>query len=272
MGLAVAQALSSREDENWDLHIIDLNEETGKQVASGLKNAHFHRTDVTDYPGLVAAFEATWSISGRLDFVYANAGVVERGGFFTEHPLDTPPPPPDQSPVDINLKAVVNTAWLALHYFRKSLQSHGKEGSDPVLIMTASCGGLYPSEYFPIYSASKAAVIQLNRAIQNPFHDYGIRTFATCPGTIRTGLLSSEGWSIFPEEFLTPMKTLVDTVLKLINGGDIQDSNGRKVSKQDNWGLAVEVFKQDFFIRDQAEWCNDGMKDMMALTKWKPSS
>jgi NAD(P)-dependent dehydrogenase (short-subunit alcohol dehydrogenase family) len=266
MGLAVAQALSSRTNEDWFLHIVDLNAEAGKKATLSLKNAKFHETNVTDYSSLVSAFEATWMASGRLDFVFANAGIVERDNFYQTHPLDAPPPPPNQLSIDINYKAVVNTSWLALHYFRKSLAKNGREGGDAVLIMTASCGGLYPSEFCPMYSGSKAAVIHFNRAITVAYHHDGIRTFATCPGTIRTGLLSQDEWKSFPDEYFTPLETLVDAVVQLVDGGDIEDAKGRKVKAQDNWGLTVEVNGRNFYVRDGVDFCDENMQNMMKKT------
>jgi hypothetical protein len=186
--------------------------------------------------------------------------------FYEEHALDAPPPPPNSLVVDINYKAVITTTWLALHYFRKSLAKHGRETSDPVLVMTASCGGLYPSEFCPMYSGSKAAVIHFNRAITVAYHHAGVRTFATCPGTVQTGLLSTEEWKSFPESFFTPMETVVDTVVKLVDGGDIEDAKGRKVQAQDNWGLAVEINGQNFYFRDGAEYCDENMETMMKST------
>ncbi|OAL57414.1 NAD(P)-binding protein [Pyrenochaeta sp. DS3sAY3a] len=266
MGLKVAEALSSRTNEDWDLHLVDLNVEAGKKAAASLKNGHFHQTNATDYQQLVAAFEATFNTAGRIDFVYANAGIVERDNFYEKHDLATPPPPPNPLSIEINFKAVVNSAHLALHYFRKTIAKLGRENVDPVLVMTASCGGLYPSEFCPMYSGSKAAVVQFNRAITVAFHHEGIRTFATCPGTIRTGLLNAEEWKSFPEEYFTPVETLVDAVLKIVDGGDVQDAKGRKVAKADNWGLTVEVNGDNFYFRDGVESCDANMEAMMKHT------
>jgi NAD(P)-dependent dehydrogenase (short-subunit alcohol dehydrogenase family) len=242
---------------------VDLNAEAGKKAIASLKNAHFHQTNVADYAALLSAFEATWSISGRLDFVYANAGIVERDNFYEEHPLDVPPPQLNQLSIDVNFKSVVNTSWLARHFFRKSLAKHERGRHDAVLIMTASCGGLYASEFCPLYSGSKAAVIMFNRAIANGYHQQGIRTFTTCPGTIRTNLLKKEEWDVFSDEIFTPMETLVNVVMKLIDGDNIEDAKGKKVKKEDNWGLTVEVNKNSFYFRDQPEASDDLMKAMM---------
>ncbi|KAF1936758.1 NAD(P)-binding protein [Clathrospora elynae] len=270
MGLAVASALSAHPTVDWTIHIIDLNATAGKSAVSTLKNVHFHQTNVTHYKSLVSAFEATYAVAQRLDFVYANAGIVERDNFYHEHPLDGPPPPaPNQLSVDINFKAVVNTSHLALHYFRKSIARNGgkaEKGNDAVLIMTASCGGLYPSEFCPMYSGSKAAVVHFNRAISVAYHHAGIRTFATCPGTINTGLLSQEEWKVFPLEYFTPMETLVDAVVKLLDGGDIEDGKGVKKSKEDNWGLTVEVNGESFYFREGLDFCDENMGRMMGYT------
>jgi NAD(P)-dependent dehydrogenase (short-subunit alcohol dehydrogenase family) len=78
MGLAVAQALAARTNEDWDLHLVDLNVDALKKAASSLKNAYSHQANVTDYASLTSAFESAWAKSERLDFVFANAGIVER--------------------------------------------------------------------------------------------------------------------------------------------------------------------------------------------------
>ena len=150
MGLAVAEALKARGD--WDLHLLDLNDQAGKKVAADL-SATFHKVNVTDYASLAATFDKVHKANGRLDFVFANAGIVERFSFYDKHDTDGPPPPLNQLSIDINLKAVVDTTYLAQHYFRKSSAK-----GDKVLVMTSSCGGLYPSPFCPMYSAAKHAV------------------------------------------------------------------------------------------------------------------
>jgi NAD(P)-dependent dehydrogenase (short-subunit alcohol dehydrogenase family) len=185
--------------------------------------------------------------------------------FYEEVALDARPSPLDTLVVDINYKAVISTSRLALHYFRKSLAKHSK--SDPVLIMTASCGGLYPAEFYPMYSGSKAAVIHFHRAIAVAYHYAGVRTFAICPGTVQTGLKSPEEWKLVPENFFTPIEIVVNTVIdKLVDGGDIKDSKGRNVQAKENWGLTVEINGSNIYFRDGVEHCDEIMKNMMKIT------
>ena len=132
---------------------MDLNEERGKQAASTLANTTFHKTDVNEYRELGATFKSVFVSSGnRLDFVFSNAGVIERKNFYTQHTDGIDPPPEfEQLAIDINLRAMISTSYLALHYFRLSPE----KGKGTSLVMTSSCGGLYPSYYSPIYTASK---------------------------------------------------------------------------------------------------------------------
>ena len=183
MGLAVAKALASR--GGWNIHLLDLNAERGKEAAKEVANSTFHQTNVTDYDSLAAVFQKVWETERRLDFVFANAGIVERFSFYASHDTSKPPPPPDLTVVDINLKSVINTSWLAQHYFRQSKDSENKN-----LVMTASCGGLYPSPASPSYSAAKFGVVGLMRSIaQHYYKEDGVRVNAICPATVRTNLL-----------------------------------------------------------------------------------
>lgn len=263
MGLAVAQELSSRPHEDWHLHLIDLNEAAGKTAVASLKNAHFHKTNVTDWESLIVAFESAFSTSGRIDFVFANAGIVERDNFYEKHDLSKPPPQPNQLSIDINFKSVVNTCYAALHYFRKSPRV---DGPGPALAMTASCGGLYPSEFCPMYSGAKAAVIQFNRAISYSYHLEGIRTYVTAPGTVKTNLMTGEEWKSFPEQYFTPMSTLVKAVTHILDGGDLEDSVGKKIKAEDAYGLTVEVNRDNFYFREKNRFCDSDMEAMMKYT------
>jgi NAD(P)-dependent dehydrogenase (short-subunit alcohol dehydrogenase family) len=120
-----------------------------------------------------------------------------------------------------------------------------------------------------MYSASKAAVIQFNRAISFAYQTEGIRTYATAPGTIKTNLLAAEDWETFPREFWTPMETLVKAVLNLIAGGELQDTTGRKIAEKNAYGLTVEVFGDGYYFRDGPAHCTENMAKMMEYTGMK---
>jgi len=225
--------------------LLDVNEKVGKQVEQELgPNAHFHKTDVTSYPSLSGVFEAVHQAEKRLDFVFANAGIVEKWNFYAKH--DTyPPPEPDQLVIDINLKAVISTSYLALHYFRLS------PSDNKSLVMTASTGALYKAPFCSMYTGSKHGTLGFMRSIAGPYYAQdGIRVNATCPSAVQTNLLDAQGWSAFPKEYFTPMSAVVDTVLMLIDGGDWVDTKGVKVPKGKDWGVAVEISQNNQYFRD----------------------
>jgi NAD(P)-dependent dehydrogenase (short-subunit alcohol dehydrogenase family) len=265
MGLAVSEELKRRND--WQIHILDLNAQRGEEAANNLgKNAVFHQTDVNSYASLSSVFDKIFKSTGRLDFVFANAGIVENWNFYAKHAA-SPPPEPDQLSIDIDFKSVVNQSYLALHYFRLSSSAGTGEQS---LIMTASCGGLYPSSFCPMYSGAKHAVIGFMRSIAKAYYyNDKIRVNAICPGTVRTNLLDSDGWSTFPPEYFTPVSKIVETVVMLVDGGELTDSKGVVVKKEENWGRAVEINTTKHYFREQPEWCDDIMKTMMSHTEIK---
>ena len=186
MGLAVATALAKR--GGWDLHLLDMNVQSGEQAVKELGDvARFHKCNVTDYKDQAGVFDSVHKSTGRLDFVYANAGIVERFSFYEKHE-QSPPPEINQARIDVNLKGVVITSYLAQHYFRLSKESYGK--GTQILIMTSSCGGLYPSPFSPMYSAAKHGVVGLMRSIAKHYYVCDkIRVCCTNPGTIKTNLL-----------------------------------------------------------------------------------
>lgn len=165
MGLAVAQTLAPK---GWTVHLLDFIRDASLAAEQSLASSKFHQVDVTSYESLSEAFKRVFLQHGRLDFVFANAGIVERDNFYDTPNTDDVPPEPNQKTLDVNLNSVVNQSYLALHYFRRSPH----KGENASLVMTASVGGLYPSQYCPIYSASKAGVLHFMRSIAFHYHHY----------------------------------------------------------------------------------------------------
>lgn len=138
MGLEVARLLSST--GNWILHLLDMNETAGQKAISELQQSTLHKTDVTSYTTLASTFEKIFETNGRLDFVFANAGIVEKDNFYERHDgIGTKPPPePNMLTLSINLNAVISTVYLGVHYMR--LSPH--KGKGACVVMNSSCGGL----------------------------------------------------------------------------------------------------------------------------------
>ncbi|CAI6093417.1 unnamed protein product [Clonostachys chloroleuca] len=265
MGLETAKRLA--QTGKWKLHLLDYNPAAAKTALEAIPGAKVHHVNVTSYDSLASVFQSVFDSEGQIDFVFANAGIVERHSFYEKQTTQgsQPPPAPNTLTLDINLTAVISTTYLALHYFR--LSPHKGQGAS--IVMTASCGGLYPSEYTPVYSASKAGVVHFVRSIAYSFHQEGIRAYAICPGTVRTNLLLADEWKSFPEEYFTPISKIAETVEMLVNGGNVQDSAGKRVTNEDNYGLAVEVNGKNHYFRDQVPFCDEAMTQVMTATSMK---
>lgn len=208
MGLAVAEALAKR--ENWKLHLVDLNEECGKAAALAVKGK-FHKVDVTSYQDLASAFDNVHKEEQRLDFVFANAGIMERWNFYDKQ-TQTPPPEPDQFLIDVNLKSVVSTTYLAQHYFRLSTSNYGT--GEQVLVMTSSAGGFYGGLLWPLYCAAKHGVVGLMRSVaQHFFIKEGIRVNCINPGPVRTNIMDPAIMESYPPHFFGPVEKIAEVVL-----------------------------------------------------------
>ncbi|KAI1099374.1 15-hydroxyprostaglandin dehydrogenase [Jackrogersella minutella] len=253
LGLAVAETFSQ---SGWRVHVFDLNE-------IGTDNCTFHKVDVSSWESLSSSFDAVFKYEGRLDFVFANAGVMEKGKFFERHEPSSLPPEPDESSIDVNLKGVIKTSYLAQHYFR----ANANGGKDCVLIMTSSIAGIYPQAVTPLYSAAKAGILNFMRSVAPLFYESdGIRTYAICPGSVRTNLLSKALWDAYPKEYLTQMDKVTSTVESLVDGTPLMDSWGQEFEKS-TVGFAVEIFVDDVYFRGPPDPCNDGMKFILELMR-----
>jgi NAD(P)-dependent dehydrogenase (short-subunit alcohol dehydrogenase family) len=235
--------------------------ERGEEAASRLGGlVKFSQVNVNSYASLSATFDKIFEYSGRLDFVFANAGIVEKWNFYAKHKV-SPPPEPDQLSIDIDLKSVVNQSYLALHYFR--LSPSAGTGAQ-CLIMTASCGALYPSAFCPMYSGAKHGVLGFMRSIaKSYYYNDKIRVSCICPGSVRTNLLDDAGWSEFPPEYFSPVSKVASTVAMLLDGRSMVDSKEVTVEGEHKWGKAVEICATNHYFREQADYCDDIMQAMM---------
>ena len=131
--------------------------------------------DVTNLADLDRIYAQIGKEKGRLDIVFANAGlgeVVPLGSITEEH---------FDSVFNVNVKAVVFTVQKAL-----PLMPNG--GS---IVLNASIVSIKGFPAFSIYSASKAAVRSFARSWTTDLKDRGIRVNAVSPGPVDTPLLNS---------------------------------------------------------------------------------
>ncbi|KAI1323011.1 hypothetical protein F5Y16DRAFT_415337 [Xylariaceae sp. FL0255] len=229
IGLAVAEVLSAK---GWIVHSLDKNNTKSEAASKDNSNVIKHTTDVSSWPSISSAFAAAFKKQGRVDFVFANAGVLEKSNFFARH---------DET--------------------EDSSYSDENESKSPI-------AGVYAQELAPLYSMTKGAILTLARAIAEPMRAAdGIRTYAICPGIVRTSFVADELWDAYPQELITPMSRVTDTVEMLIRGGRLQDSRGNVAEDGENHGLVVEIFCNEIFFRDRHHGWSDGLRYVLKLVE-----
>ncbi|KAL5115351.1 hypothetical protein ACEQ8H_006727 [Pleosporales sp. CAS-2024a] len=227
IGLACAKKLA---ESGALLTLSDLNEVSGQAAVQELSSAghavQFVQCDVRSYTSLVGLFKRAISFGGgKIDVVIPNAGVIAEGNLFdiaseTMPSLDGPPPPePGYVGCDINLHAVYNTCYLAMHYFRLPRETNGYK---PSIVLISSVAGYvgYPSS--STYSMSKFGVRGLFYGIrdQTTRGTPAIRVNLVAPWFIETALTTTPTFRASEAAMLSnligfaPMDRVVTAVLQ----------------------------------------------------------
>jgi NAD(P)-dependent dehydrogenase (short-subunit alcohol dehydrogenase family) len=134
------------------------------------------RADVTQERDVAEAIAAADAF-GRLDCVFNNAGVAGAFGPITHI---------DAEEWDWTFAVLVRGVFLGMKHGARVMKEQGQGGC---FINTASVAGLSGGDGPQAYSAAKAAVINLTRAVAVELAPHRIRVNAICPGGILTPLL-----------------------------------------------------------------------------------
>ena len=162
--------------EGASVTIADINRkdalETVQTIEQDGGDAFFVHADLVRVADIENMVSATVARFGKLDIFYHNAGVAGPGRieFTTEEAYD--------QILDIHLKA----GFFGAKYAAPEIKKAGG-GS---ILFTGSGLGLRPSRQSPAYSASKAGLLMLTRALAVALAGDGIRVNAVCPGPIAT--------------------------------------------------------------------------------------
>ncbi|XP_014474571.1 PREDICTED: 15-hydroxyprostaglandin dehydrogenase [NAD(+)]-like [Dinoponera quadriceps] len=162
--------------------ICDINTEEGEKLVETLTAKYgkdrviFSQCDVTDYPQFEESFQTTIAEFGHIDIVINNAGIMNDRFWELE--------------VDINLNGVIRGTLLAQRFMGTD-----RGGQGGVVINTGSNVSVNPYVSVPIYSATKAAVVNFTRAFGDQYHVNltGVKVMALCPSTTETKLVQDVG-------------------------------------------------------------------------------
>ncbi|MGI9597572.1 MAG: SDR family NAD(P)-dependent oxidoreductase [Acidimicrobiales bacterium] len=155
---------------------VDIRGSKAQDTATSIVDAGGHalaiEADVSQAGDVERMVEQTVAEHGGLDVLFSNAGTI-RPGTVVELSVDD---------WDLVMAVNVRSIFLGGKYAVPAMLERGG-GS---IINTASISGLHGDGGAVAYAASKAAVINLTRAMATDHSADGIRVNAICPGTIAT--------------------------------------------------------------------------------------
>lgn len=176
LGAAATEAFLA---EGAKVVVADLNEEAGRAYSDALNkkgsDTIFVKTDVTNEESVKKLFEESVKHYGRVDVVFANAGVGGGGGVAELDKKSW------DFVIDVNLNGVFLTGKYAIQQMMK------QEGG--VIVNTGSIHSIVAQYGIAAYCASKGAVRMLTMSETVDYAKYNIRVNTVCPGYVDTPLL-----------------------------------------------------------------------------------
>ncbi|MGZ5362904.1 MAG: SDR family NAD(P)-dependent oxidoreductase [Mycobacterium sp.] len=177
IGAALSTELSNGGAEVW---IADRQTGRAQELAQRLRDGgakvHAIELDVRDSSAFEGAVANAVHESGRLDYLFNNAGIGVSGEI-DSYTLD------DWNDVfDVNLRGVVHGIQAVYPIMIRQGSGH--------IVNTASMAGLITTVGQASYTATKHAVVAISRSMRVEAEHHGVRVSALCPGVIRTPILT----------------------------------------------------------------------------------
>lgn len=154
---------------------VDTLADVATRIRDRGGTAHEVALDVTRRDSVVSAFEDAARRLGPVTVVVNNAGIAVTKPLLEHTEEDW------QQVIEVNL----NGAWRVAQAAARHMVKHEQGGS---IVNIASILGLRVSAQVPSYAASKAALIQLTKAMALELARYRIRVNALAPGYVETGI------------------------------------------------------------------------------------
>ena len=151
-------------------------QELAQRLNSGAGKAHAIELDVRSYPSFERAVAEAVQQSGRIDYLFNNAGIGVSGEI-DSYTLD------DWNDVfDVNLRGVAHGIQAVYPIMIRQHSGH--------IVNTASMAGLVTSPGLGSYTATKHAVVGISKALRVEAERHGVQVSVFCPGVIRTPIMT----------------------------------------------------------------------------------
>jgi NAD(P)-dependent dehydrogenase (short-subunit alcohol dehydrogenase family) len=158
---------------------IELAEEVASKTCTSGRKARAFNIDVTDFMAVEQLVQETVERTGRLDYIFNNAG-IGIGGNVNLYGIED-----WNQMMDVNLHGVINGVQAAFKVMMAQGFGH--------IVNTASLAGLMPSPGNVAYATTKYAVVGLSNSLRAEAAQLGVRVSVLCPGFVRTAILEGGG-------------------------------------------------------------------------------
>ncbi|WP_341915281.1 SDR family oxidoreductase [Ferrovibrio terrae] len=189
------------------------------------------KLDVNDYDNIQGAFAEVAGKLGGVDILINNSGVSKQARITDVTPDD----------YDFTMNTNTKGAFFVAQAAAKDMIARKAEGR---IINIASVAGLRVLSQLSVYCMSKAAVVQMTKAMALEWARYGINTNAICPGYIETEI-NRDYWAtpggqklieMLPRRRVGDAKDL-DGLIMLLASSEARFINGAIIAADD--GLTV---------------------------------
>lgn len=181
LGLAIAERYTA---EGAHVVIADLDADAAAEAAAGLAGASSVRANVVDEADVQAMVDHAVAEHGRLDVLVNNAGIT-RDKSLGKMTLEM-----FRQVIDVHLQGT----WLGSKAAFAVMREQGDGGA---IVNMSSVSGKVGNFGQTNYSAAKAGIVGMTKALAREGARFGIRVNAVMPGLIRSAMteaMPQEAW------------------------------------------------------------------------------
>lgn len=193
--------------------LADVQDDRGRRVADAMGPAcRYRRADVSRETDMRQLIATTHAEHGRLDCLVNNAGIAGPGGGIEQIQPDN---------WDAMVAVVLRSVYLGMHCAAPIMKAQG-HGS---IVNMASVAGFRAGYGSHVYSAAKAAIIQLTVTVGMELGESGVRVNCVCPGAIATPMFGKAA-GLGPDEAdatVAPLRKVLAKAQPIQRAGEADD-------------------------------------------------